>query len=749
MIINTNADFDNYFSIIDNHTFKPYIFSATNKHIFDKIVAYKHVTIYDTLNSQLQELIKTFNPSVKLSEPETEQYILDYIHPLPVTDYGNWVYYPWSNRLVRTLPEQEFVKVRTSRNQYKITPDEQLLLQQKKIGIIGLSVGQSVAVTIALERISGKIYLADFDTLELNNLNRIRTGIHNIGIPKVISVAREIAEIDPYISVTCYPLGITENNIEDFFYEGGKMDLLIEESDGFDIKIISRFEARKHGIPVLMEASDKCMVDVERFDLEPQRPILHGLVEHLNVEKLKQLVTTEDKIPYMMDVLGIDTVSTRLKASMIEIDQTINTWPQLASAVTMGGGITADVARRILLGQFNDSGRYYVDIENIIGSEKVFQLEDNFKHHPTFSLAQAIDYVRNSRLKHTIDVSHYIETWLTYAIAAPTAGNNQPWYWVYKNNVLYVIHDASKSYCWSDTDGALAYLGIGAAIENLILAANMQGYSVKKELLKHEFCVAAFTFFEDKTHTNEQLFDAIKLRCTNRKPGNGNPISVQLAEKISAYAQPAQVLWKHDKDSINAIAEIVASVEKLRLMNPYGHDEFFNKEMRWNSNQINATKDGLDIATLELNPLDVTGLKVASESAVMQKIREWKGGDALKKVSSKGIKSAAAVSLLIADKHISEIDAGGLVQRFWLAANAHGLHVQPISAPVFYFNKLNKTNHFTNQEIEILNYQKSFFNTIFECPNYQRPLFLFRLMYADPPTTSSLRKPLTNCFLKI
>ncbi len=33
----------------------------------------------------------------------------------------------------------------------------------------------------------------NFDTLELSNLNRIRTGVHNMGIPKVVITAREIA----------------------------------------------------------------------------------------------------------------------------------------------------------------------------------------------------------------------------------------------------------------------------------------------------------------------------------------------------------------------------------------------------------------------------------------------------------------------------------------------------------------------------------------------------------------------------
>src|SRR5690606_3514442 len=102
-------------------------------------------------------------------------------------------------------------------NKFVITEAEQKTLQNKKIGIIGLSVGQSVALTLALERGCGELRLADFDTLELSNLDRIRTGVYNIGIKKSILVAREIAEIDPYLKVVLYNEGIHEDNIDEFF----------------------------------------------------------------------------------------------------------------------------------------------------------------------------------------------------------------------------------------------------------------------------------------------------------------------------------------------------------------------------------------------------------------------------------------------------------------------------------------------------------------------------------------------------
>src|SRR5688500_4875581 len=150
---------------------------------------------------------------------------------------------------------------------------------------------------MAMERSFGEIRLADFDLLELTNLNRIRCSIHHLGIPKVISVAREIAEIDPFLKVVCFLDGLKEENMERFFLEGGTLTMLIDECDDLDIKILCRQKAKALRIPVVMDASDRGFLDVERFDLEPDRPILHGFIDHLDVSKVKHLKTNEEKIP--------------------------------------------------------------------------------------------------------------------------------------------------------------------------------------------------------------------------------------------------------------------------------------------------------------------------------------------------------------------------------------------------------------------------------------------------------------------
>jgi hypothetical protein len=328
------------------------------------------VIVLDQLNNQLKEWVKLKHPNQTISDAIFNQSIeaLYELKGLAEGEYGNWVFYPWRNTLVQTLEEDEFVEVRTVRNKYKITEEEQKTLSKKKIGVIGLSVGQSVALSLAMERCFGELLIADFDTLELGNMNRIRTGIFNYGLKKTYIVAREIAEIDPYLKVTLYNQGVNEQNIDDFFTFQGNLDLLVEECDSLPIKIGSRIKAKAYGVPVLMDTSDRGMIDIERFDLQKDLPIFHGLLEDFGPEeRLISSLSTKGK-EMMMNILQYEHLSERVKYSFSELGKSITTWPQLASSVLLGGAVCCHYARMILLGQQVRSGRYYIDLDELIGS---------------------------------------------------------------------------------------------------------------------------------------------------------------------------------------------------------------------------------------------------------------------------------------------------------------------------------------------------------------------------------------------
>ena len=214
---------------------------------------------------------------------------------------------------------------------------------------------------MAMERTCGELRLADFDTLELSNLNRLREGVLSLGLKKTMLAARGIAELDPFLKVVCYPDGLTPANL-DAFFGAAALDVLVEECDGLAMKLRCRQRARELGIPVVMEANDRATLDIERFDREPGRPILHGLLDGLDFSRVAELKTNEEKVPYLMPMVGEATMSDKLRASLLEVGESIESWPQLAADVALGAGLVTNVVRRMALGQLNESGRTFVDL---------------------------------------------------------------------------------------------------------------------------------------------------------------------------------------------------------------------------------------------------------------------------------------------------------------------------------------------------------------------------------------------------
>ena len=363
-------------SIKINNVYKPTFFRLrydADKSAFQNIKNSAGNRCYDTIDMQILELLACRNPSLKKAKILSSGMVDSYLREKNKTleTYGVWVYYPWKNHLVHILDEEEFIEVRTNRNKLKITQEEQDLLRTKKIGIIGLSVGRAVASTIALERIVGEIRLADFDDIELSNLNRIKAPLTEMGKNKTISAAQEIAEIDPFIKVICYTEGYAEANANDFFNLEGKLDILIEESDDIAVKIETRQRAKYPGIPVVMETNDGCIIDIERYDLDSELEIFNG---KLSREEINEAVSAEflsEKTAVLIKLFDFENITDRMKESIPEFGKTLLSWPQLGSEVIYGSGVTVALVRMILLGQLKKIEREYFGIERHLKQRRI------------------------------------------------------------------------------------------------------------------------------------------------------------------------------------------------------------------------------------------------------------------------------------------------------------------------------------------------------------------------------------------
>jgi nitroreductase len=721
------------------------------------------IIVIDEIDGQLRELIKSNNPSIKIKPGQYPELIEKHLDGKDLQEYGAWVFFPWSNRLIHLLDEAEFVEVRTNRNRYKITREEQHLLGSKKIGIIGLSVGQSIALTLAMERTCGELRLADFDTVELSNLNRIRTGLHNLGLRKTVIAAREISEIDPYLRVKIFNDGLTSENIDAYFTENGNLDLLVEVCDGLDVKILSRFKARELRIPVVMDTNDRGMLDVERFDTEPGRPILHGLAGDLDPAKISGL-TNEEKIPYILTMIGAETISSRLKASMLEVEQSINTWPQLASSVALGGAITTDVCRSIFLDQFHDSGRYYIDVGDIIKDRAGKASQDSEDRKvivdgpPSLTLSQMEAIAKNYIPKDTgptIDADQ-LQQVVTAASLAPSGGNAQPWKLLFQHNNLYIFHDAFYSFSLLDFHHLGSYIAFGAMLENIDLKSASLSLAAKTEVfpLKDDPRLIAVIHFEKTASAKilNYLTPVIESRLTNRNIATRKllePADAQALVSITATIPGAKLQLFDTEENLIVFDEILTNTERLRFLHPQGHYDTFVKELRFKKEEVASTADGLDVNTLNLKQSDIAALTVARDSTAISFLHQLHKGSGFKKISSKNILSASSIGVISMDGKdpYHFLQGGRALERVWLEANFRKLAFQPISQIIFMLELLQSEGgrHFNDYEMKELNKIRDTFAGIVGTDN-GFPVFVFRLCYASTPDTRSLRRPLNEMF---
>lgn len=264
----------------------------------------------------------------------------------PTGRYGTVVWYPWRDRAILLLEEAEFIAVRTNRNRNKIRGEEQEELGGKSVAVVGMSVGRSVAMALAMERIVGRLHLADADVIELSNLNRIPASVFELGASKLVSAARSIAEVDPYLEVEIWPGGFVPEVMSEFL---GGVDLVVDACDSPAAKALVRLGARDRRMPLVMETNDRGLVDIERYDLEETRDYLHG---RLSLEQLTDLARGGAWTPELLDAfVDLSAISDRARESLAEVGRTLVAWPQLHSDVALGAGMAATVIRRLLLGE--------------------------------------------------------------------------------------------------------------------------------------------------------------------------------------------------------------------------------------------------------------------------------------------------------------------------------------------------------------------------------------------------------------
>ncbi|PJE75558.1 hypothetical protein COV04_03970 [Candidatus Uhrbacteria bacterium CG10_big_fil_rev_8_21_14_0_10_48_11] len=328
---------------------------------------YKIQQVVDDYTEQLTELYQIEHPS-DVYAPTFATAVAEHVTTLekeaPLWSRGRWAYFPWMATIVHILEEAPFQKVRTARNRNLITAEEQQKFYEAVVGVAGLSVGNSVALAIVLQGGAKHIRLADHDALALSNTNRVRAGVADLGLPKVEVSARQIYLLNPYATVELFPEGLNPGNISDFFSGPPKLDIVIDEVDNLAVKYLIREQAKQRRLAVVMAADngDNAVVDVERYDQNPDLPFFQGRLGAVTYDELRSL----DKFgigKMITKHVGPENVTERMQESLLEMGKTIVSWPQLGGAALLNGAAVAYAVRKIITGQPLEDNRALISLD--------------------------------------------------------------------------------------------------------------------------------------------------------------------------------------------------------------------------------------------------------------------------------------------------------------------------------------------------------------------------------------------------
>ena len=269
------------------------------------------------------------------------------------------------------------------------------------------------------------------------------------------------------------------------------------------------------------------------------------------------------------------------------------------------------------------------------------------------------------------------------AVLAPSHWNAQPWRFEVEGASIRLVADAQRALPFTDPDRRSMMIGLGAALENLTIAARAWGLRPQVEYLPFEGAggvVARVSWEAGERRRDRGVLAAIPERRTNRREYDGRAIYPQNRAQLLAQASGDVVVhWLDDRDAIGAVSDMTYEATRSQERNSRIAAEHY----AWTRSDDEARHrgDGVLVDRLELGGLTQF---IAGRSLNPNSWFHRFAPESVAKTIRGGIRSSAALALLTTPRGSESIwlMGGQTVQRFALKATELGIAHQPISAPI-------------------------------------------------------------------
>lgn len=327
------------------------------------------------------------------------------------------------------------------------------------------------------------------------------------------------------------------------------------------------------------------------------------------------------------------------------------------------------------------------------------------------------------------------------AILAANPHNTQPWLFQVEETSIQLFADGKRSLGAIDPYLREMHVGLGCALENLLLAAGARGYKSQVTVMPEgtDSSHIARIDLAPAPPMRSELYDAIPDRRTNRGPyDQTRSVPPEVLSSLGSLREPipeVDVQWFSSAAERRLLGTLVVDATKAIIQDEAQAEASFRwYRHRWDD--IQQHRDGLTIDTFGMP----ASIRVIAKMLPHPSRKTFDGGW-LRTTRDVQVATAGAFGILTAsdcrDRRL-QVQGGRVWQRMHLWATANGIAMQPLS----------QVTERADQEafLGLLPKFGSALRQVLQRENHDA-LLLFRLGYPARLAYASPRRPLEDVLL--
>ena len=312
----------------------------------------------------------------------------------------------------------------------------------------------------------------------------------------------------------------------------------------------------------------------------------------------------------------------------------------------------------------------------------------------------------------------------------------QPWRFEATGNTVSAWLDPARTTSLLDFRDRAALLALGAALEAAEIGARALGF----EPVANVDTGPVWTLELQRTGARDEQAAAILWqRCCNRRTGTSRPVSDQELSELASAGTPLDTSVI-GRDALGALGSALGALDRIRFLSTRLRRDMMG-ELRFTTEEARASRDGIEVASLDLDDADRAAMNVLRTGAGMEFLAQLDRGWGLGNIARDAFAGSAGALVLraAAVDRAALVDAGRGLMRLWLEATRRELAIHPWGSP-FLFQHLFEDGALEVWERTALAQATEAFAPVAPLDVDRPILLILRISRSDPPSVRSLRR---------